>query len=81
MAVKVRLSRAGGKHRPFYKIVVADERSPRDGAFLEQVGIYDPKQEPAKVDLKKDRIDYWLGKGATPTKTVGELIRRAAKIG
>jgi small subunit ribosomal protein S16 len=81
MAVKVRLSRAGGKHRPFYKIVVADERSPRDGAFLELVGTYDPKQDPAKVDLNKDRIDYWLGKGATPTKTVGELIRRAAKIG
>lgn len=81
MAVKVRLSRAGGKHRPFYKIVVADERAPRDGAFLEQVGTYDPKQEPSKVDLKKDRIDYWLGHGATPTKTVGEIIRRAVKIG
>ncbi len=81
MAVKVRLSRAGGKHRPFYKIVVADERSPRDGAFLELVGTYDPKQDPAKVDLRSDRISYWLGKGATTTKTVGELIRRAAKIG
>jgi small subunit ribosomal protein S16 len=79
MAVKVRLSRAGGKHRPFYKIVIADERAPRDGAFLEQVGTYDPKQEPTKVDLKKDRIDYWMGKGAVPTRTVGEIIRRAAK--
>lgn len=79
MAVKVRLSRAGGKHRPFYRIVIADERAPRDGAFLEQVGTYDPKQEPSKVDLKKDRIDYWLGKGAVPTRTVGEIIRRAVK--
>jgi len=79
MAVKVRLSRAGGKHRPFYKIVVADERSPRDGAFLELVGTYDPKIEPAKVDLKQDRIDYWLGKGAVPTRTVGQIIRRASK--
>ncbi len=81
MAVKVRLARAGGKHRPFYKIVVADERAPRDGAFLEQVGTYDPKLEPSKVELKKDRIDYWLGNGALPTKTVGEIIRRAAKNG
>ena len=81
MAVQVRLSRAGGKHRPFYRIVAADERAPRDGAFLEQLGTYDPKQEPAKVELKKDRIDYWFGKGATPTKTVGEIIRRTAKAG
>ena len=81
MAVKVRLARAGGRHRPFYKIVVADERAPRDGAFLEQVGTYDPKLEPSKVELKKDRIDYWLGNGALPTKTVGEIIRRAAKNG
>jgi len=81
MAVKVRLARAGGKHRPFYKIVVADERAPRDGAFLEQVGTYDPKPEPSKVELRSDRIDYWLGKGAVPTKTVGEIIRRAAKNG
>ena len=81
MAVKVRLARAGGRHRPFYKIVVADERAPRDGAFLEQVGTYDPKLEPSKVELKKDRIDYWLGNGALPTKTVGEIIRRAIKVG
>lgn len=81
MAVKVRLSRAGGKHRPFYRIVVADERSPRDGDFLELVGTYDPKVEPAKVTLKKERIDYWISKGAKPSQTVSELLRRNVENG
>jgi small subunit ribosomal protein S16 len=79
MAVKVRLSRAGGKHRPFYRVVVADERAPRDGAFLELVGTYDPKMTPENVTLKTDRIDYWLSKGAKPSQTVAEIIRRYAK--
>jgi small subunit ribosomal protein S16 len=79
MAVKVRLSRAGGKHRPFYRVVVADERAPRDGAFLELVGTYDPKTTPENVTLKTDRIDYWLSKGAKPSQTVAEIIRRYAK--
>ena len=81
MAVKVRLSRAGGKHRPFYRIVVADERAPRDGAFLELLGTYDPKVDPAEVTLKQERIDYWLSKGAKPSRTVSELLRRSAKNG
>lgn len=79
MAVKVRLSRAGGKHRPFYRVVVADERAPRDGAFLELVGTYDPNQEPARVTLKTDRIDYWMSKGAKPSQTVSEIIKRFSK--
>jgi len=79
MAVKVRLSRAGGRHRPFYRVVVADERAPRDGAFLELVGTYDPKTDPEQVNLKTDRIDYWLSKGAKPSQTVAEIIRRYAK--
>ena len=79
MAVKVRLSRAGGRHRPFYRVVVADERAPRDGAFLELVGTYDPKQDPAKVDLKTDRIEYWISKGAKPSQTVSEIMKRFAK--
>ena len=79
MAVKVRLSRAGGRHRPFYRVVAADERAPRDGAFLELLGIYDPKLEPAKVELKTDRVEYWLAKGATPSQTVKEIIRRYNK--
>ena len=78
MAWKVRLSRAGGKHRPFYRIVVADERAPRDGAFLELVGTYDPKVDPAHVTMKRERIDYWLSKGAKPSQTVSELLRRNA---
>ena len=60
MGVKVRLSRAGGRNRPFFRVVVADERAPRDGSFLELVGTYDPKANPEKVVLKKDRIAYWL---------------------
>ena len=79
MAVKVRLSRAGGKNRPFYRVVVADERAPRDGAFLELVGTYDPCTNPAQVVLKKDRIDYWMSKGARPTQTVSELLQRSDK--
>jgi small subunit ribosomal protein S16 len=79
MAVKVRLSRAGAKHRPFYRVVVADERAPRDGAFLEMVGTYDPNQQPEKVTLKTDRIDYWISKGAKPSQTVSEIMKRFTK--
>ncbi len=79
MAVKVRLARAGGKNRPFYRIVVADERAPRNGAFIELVGTYDPCKEPEMVTLKKDRIDYWISKGAKTTQTVSELLRRNTK--
>ncbi len=76
MAVKVRLARAGGRHKPFYRVVVADERAPRDGAFIEMVGTYDPTLEPAAVTLKRDRIDYWISKGAQTTQTVSELLKR-----
>ncbi|MCP4677583.1 MAG: 30S ribosomal protein S16 [Deltaproteobacteria bacterium] len=79
MAVKVRLARIGGKNRPFFRVVVADERSPMNGAFLEMVGTYDPTREPATVSLKRDRIDYWLSKGAQTTLIVSELLRRDKK--
>ena len=79
MAVKVRLARTGGKNRPFYRVVVADERAPRDGNFLELVGTYDPTQNPAAVELKRDRIDYWISKGAQTTQIVSELLRKTAK--
>lgn len=79
MAVKVRLARAGGRNRPYYRVVVADERAPRDGDFIELVGTYDPTQEPAVVDLKRDRIDYWIAKGAQTTQIVSELLRKTAK--
>jgi len=79
MAVKIRLTRQGGKKKPFYRIVVADSEAPRDGSFLEVVGTYDPMTEPAKVDLKGERVEYWLGKGAVPTDTVKQLLKKAQK--
>ncbi|MEN6321536.1 MAG: 30S ribosomal protein S16 [Syntrophaceae bacterium] len=76
MAVKIRLTRLGGKSRPFYRIVVADSESPRDGRFLEIVGSYDPKKNPAEVILKENRVVEWLSKGATPTLTVSQLLAK-----
>lgn len=76
MAVKIRLARHGTKKRPFYRIVVADSESPRDGRFLEKVGTYNPLQDPAEVTLKADRIQYWLDLGATPTNTVKNLLKK-----
>ena len=79
MAVTLRLTRAGGKKAPFYRVVVADSRSPRDGRFIEQIGIYDPLRTPAEIKLNAGRIDHWLKVGATPSQTVGELIKIARK--
>jgi small subunit ribosomal protein S16 len=76
MAVKIRLARYGAKKRPFYRIVIADLESPRDGKFLENVGTYDPRSDPAKVTLKSDRIKYWIENGATPTDTVKSLLKK-----
>ncbi|UCH21637.1 MAG: 30S ribosomal protein S16 [Deltaproteobacteria bacterium] len=76
MAVKIRLARHGAKKRPFYRIVVADVESPRDGRYLENVGTYNPLVEPAEVTLKKERIKYWLGQGAIPTDTVRSLLKK-----
>ncbi|MGB9498476.1 MAG: 30S ribosomal protein S16 [Dissulfuribacterales bacterium] len=76
MAVKIRLARYGAKKRPFYRIVVADGRYPRDGRFLENVGTYNPMVEPNEVTLKKERIEYWLGQGATPSDTVNSLLKK-----
>ena len=79
MAVKIRLARAGAKKRPFYRIVAADARSPRDGRFLEKLGTYDPLTEKGTLDMKRDRVAYWMGVGAQPTDTVARLIRRHDK--
>ena len=76
MAVKIRLARHGAKKRPFYRIVVADNESPRDGRFLENVGTYNPLQDPAEVTLKTDRVHYWLEQGAIPTDTVRSLLKK-----
>lgn len=74
MAVKLRLRRMGKKKQPIYKVVAADARSPRDGKFLEAVGIYNPLTNPHTIDLKEDRVNYWLDNGAQPTDTVKSLL-------
>lgn len=77
MSVRLRLQRFGAKKRPFYRLVAADQRSPRDGRFNELLGVYDPLAKPNVIDFKLDRIDYWVGVGAQPTDTVAKLIERA----
>ena len=81
MAVKIRMQRGGATHAPYYRVVVSDVRSPRDGRFVEKVGIYDPKNKDADKQLKLelDRIDYWLSVGAQTSDTVKSLIKRARK--
>jgi small subunit ribosomal protein S16 len=76
MSVKIRLARHGSKKRPFYRIVVADSESPRDGRFLENVGTYNPLVDPAEVSLKQERIKYWIDQGAIPTDTVKSLLKK-----
>lgn len=76
MAVKIRLARHGAKKSPFYRIVVADSESPRDGRYLENVGTYDPLIDPAKVILKSDRVKYWIEQGAKPSDTVRSLLKK-----
>ncbi|MFW6334072.1 MAG: 30S ribosomal protein S16 [Desulfosalsimonas sp.] len=76
MAVKIRLARHGAKKNPFYRIVVADGRYPRDGRFIETVGTYNPMVEPHEVSLKTDRITHWIDKGAIPTDTVNSLLKQ-----
>ncbi len=77
MATKIRLARAGAKKRPFYQIVVADERCRRDGRFIENMGTYDPTKNPAAVKLNEEKIIAWLVKGAQPTDTVRQILKNA----
>ena len=77
MAVKIRLTRLGKKKAPFYRIQVADSRSPRDGRFIEEIGIYDPNQEPSLLRLDEEKAKKWLADGATPTDTVAKLFKIA----
>lgn len=76
MAVKIRLKRTGAKKNPFYRIVVADERMPRDGRFIEQVGTVDPSKNPAEIVLKEDAVKKWLANGAQPTDTVRAYLKK-----
>ena len=75
MAVKIRLRRMGAKKAPFYRVVVADSRYPRDGRFIEEIGYYDPTKEPAVVKIDMDRANEWIKKGAQPTDTVKRLMK------
>ena len=77
MAVKIRLKRMGQKKAPFYRIVVADARSPRDGRFIEEIGIYDPNQEPSAFKVDEEAAKKWLNNGAQPTEVVGKIFKAA----
>jgi len=76
LAVKFRLSRHGSKKKPFYRIVVADSASPRDGRFIERVGFYDPLKEPVEISLDREKVKDWYKKGAKPTRTVENLFKK-----
>jgi small subunit ribosomal protein S16 len=78
MAVRIRLTRLGKKKKPFYRIIVADSESKRDGKFLDVVGTYDPMQNPAAIKINADKLQEWIGKGALPTTTVKSLIGKTA---
>jgi small subunit ribosomal protein S16 len=78
MALVIRLRRHGGKKKPFFRIVVADSRSPRDGRFVDQIGTYDPGFDPPRVTLKKEPTERWLKVGAKPSETVRKLIKQAS---
>jgi small subunit ribosomal protein S16 len=80
MAVSIRLRREGAKNRPYYKVVVADSRSPRDGKFIEIIGTYDPKTPGHNSSLKLERAEYWISKGAQPSDTVRSLIKKNKKM-
>ena len=76
MALRIRLARFGAKKRPYYRIVVTNSESPRDGKFLEILGTYDPRQDPAAVTVQEDLLAQWVSKGATPTDTVASLLKK-----
>ena len=77
MAVVLRLSRAGTHKAPFYHVVATDSRKPRDGRYIEDVGVYDPTKRPEKLELKTERVQHWLKAGAKPSQTVAMLLKRA----
>ena len=79
MAVRIRLKRVGAKNAPYYRIVVADSRSPRDGKFIEEIGAYQPLKTGDNVKLDMDRAKYWVSKGAQPSDTVGSFMKKLAK--
>ena len=80
MAVSIRLRREGSKNRPYYRVVVADSRSPRDGKFIEIIGTYDPKLTGQNSSFSVERAEYWISKGARPSDTVRSLIKKQKKM-
>lgn len=78
--VKIRLRRMGANKKPFYRIVVADSRAPRDGGFIEEIGTYDPLQNPAAIKVDAERAQYWAKNGAQPTDTVKALLKKAGAL-
>lgn len=80
MSAVIRLARHGGKKSPFYRIVVTDKRNAGDGGRLEQVGVYDPRQRPSRVEFKAERLAAWLKKGAQPSATVAQLIKKSGVL-
>ena len=78
--VKIRLKRMGMKKKPFYRIVVTDSRSPRDGAFIEEIGHYNPLMDPAEIKIDGERAKYWLGVGAQPSDTVRALLKKGGAL-
>ena len=80
MAVKIRLRRMGARNNPFYRVVVADSRSPRDGRFIEEIGYYDPKSTPVTLTVDVDKAKDWLAKGVQPTETVKSLLVQAGAM-
>ncbi len=77
MAVKIRLRRMGAKKAPFYRVVVADSRYPRDGRFIEEIGYYNPMEKPAVIKIDTEKADKWIANGALPTDTVKSLLKKA----
>jgi len=75
--VKIRLRRMGAKKNPYYRIIVADSKSPRDGRCIEEIGTYNPLTQPSEITINKERVDYWLSQGAQPTDTVKALLKKA----
>jgi small subunit ribosomal protein S16 len=80
MAVRIRLTRFGRKKKPFYRIIVADSESKRDGKFLDVIGTYDPLKDPALININNDKLQEWLGRGALPTTTVKSLIKKTSSV-
>ncbi len=78
--VKIRLKRVGAKKQPYYRVVVADERSPRDGRFIEEIGSYNPRTDPADIRIDVDKAKSWLSRGAQPTDTVRALLKKSGAI-